>query len=144
NRLIRCELGFSGPIPEVGEILVCQRNDLSVCDPVFNGSTWRVIRCGLVERQMWRNALQEDAEIVTERLVELRLRAVQAAKNFTNVRVPLACFSENSPPVEYGYQDFTFGYGLTVHKAQGGEWPRVLLLDEHRCFPGLGARWLYT
>lgn len=25
---------------------------------------------------------------------------------------------------------FTFGYALTVHKSQGSEWPRVLLIDE--------------
>jgi exodeoxyribonuclease-5 len=37
---------------------------------------------------------------------------------------------------------FALGYAITVHKAQGSEWPRVLVLDE---FTGADrARWLYT
>lgn len=52
---------------------------------------------------------------------------------------------------------FTFGYGLTVHKAQGSEWDRVLLVDESpnlisvaERFRGRAAaldearQWLYT
>jgi ATP-dependent exoDNAse (exonuclease V) alpha subunit len=145
NRVIRRELGFSGPIPEVGEIVVCQRNDYSVVDPCFNGSTWAVTRSGLEEERRWRNAFQEDAEEVSEWLVQLRLRAVQDRNSRTNVHVPLACFSENPPQVvERGHQDFSFGFALTVHKAQGSEWPRVLLFDEYRCFRQDEARWLYT
>jgi exodeoxyribonuclease-5 len=37
---------------------------------------------------------------------------------------------------------FALAYAITVHKAQGSEWPRVLILDE---FDGTDrARWLYT
>jgi superfamily I DNA/RNA helicase len=35
-------------------------------------------------------------------------------------------------------EEFDFGYALTVHKAQGSQWDRVVLVREH-C-----ARWLYT
>jgi exodeoxyribonuclease V len=42
-----------------------------------------------------------------------------------------------------GYQPFALAYAITVHKAQGSEWPRVLIVDdfgiEHE-----RARWLYT
>lgn len=38
--------------------------------------------------------------------------------------------------------DFGLAYAITVHKAQGSEWPRVLIFDE---FSGNDrARWLYT
>ena len=41
--------------------------------------------------------------------------------------------------------DFTYGYAVTCHKAQGSEWDKVLVVEE--CFPYDSeehARWLYT
>lgn len=42
------------------------------------------------------------------------------------------------------FDEFTYGYALTVHKAQGSQWPSVVLFDESRCFREDRARWLYT
>ena len=42
------------------------------------------------------------------------------------------------------YDDFDFGYALTVHKAQGSQWDDVVLFDESRAFPDNRERWLYT
>lgn len=52
---------------------------------------------------------------------------------------------------------FAFGYGLTVHKSQGSEWPRVLIIDETSGMRSVATRsdgprkaleqvrsWLYT
>lgn len=36
-----------------------------------------------------------------------------------------------------------YGYAITGHKAQGSEWPRVLILEE-RCSAWSHERWLYT
>jgi len=58
-------------------------------------------------------------------------------------------FKINNPTVEEipSYLDCNYGYGLTVHKAQGSEWDEVLVVIED----SLGAlrgierkRWLYT
>ncbi len=38
----------------------------------------------------------------------------------------------------------TYGYALTVHKAQGSQWDDVVLFDESWAFREHGARWLYT
>lgn len=49
----------------------------------------------------------------------------------------------------------TFGQAITVHKAQGSQWDRVLVIDESHVFSGMtrggvaekyraGQRWLYT
>lgn len=38
----------------------------------------------------------------------------------------------------------TYGYAITVHKSQGSEWPRVLVVDESPVFRRDGWRWLYT
>jgi exodeoxyribonuclease-5 len=42
------------------------------------------------------------------------------------------------------YEEFDFGYALTVHKAQGSQWNDVVLFDESFAFPDNRERWLYT
>ena len=39
---------------------------------------------------------------------------------------------------------FTFGYVLTVHKAQGSQWDNVVLFDESHVFRDSARNWLYT
>jgi len=42
------------------------------------------------------------------------------------------------------YDEFDYGYVLTVHKAQGSEWDDVVLFDESAAFGESRQRWLYT
>ena len=42
------------------------------------------------------------------------------------------------------YDEFDFGYVLTVHKAQGSQWDDVVLFDESAAFAESRRRWLYT
>ena len=40
---------------------------------------------------------------------------------------------------------FAYGYAITTHKAQGSEWPRVLVFEESFPFEKEEhKRWLYT
>ena len=42
-------------------------------------------------------------------------------------------------------REFTFGYAITCHKAQGSEWDKVLVIEESFPFDKTEhARWLYT
>ena len=42
-------------------------------------------------------------------------------------------------------REFTYAYAVTVHKAQGSEWPNVVVLEEKFPFDKIEhARWLYT
>ncbi len=42
-------------------------------------------------------------------------------------------------------KEFTYAYAITVHKAQGSEWPKVAVLEENFPFAKEEhARWLYT
>ena len=53
--------------------------------------------------------------------------------------------SKNPRTRELVPYEFTYGYAITTHKAQGSEWERVLVLEEG--FPYVKkehARWLYT
>jgi len=38
----------------------------------------------------------------------------------------------------------TWGHAITCHKAQGGQWDDVLVMDESRVFRNDADRWLYT
>ncbi|MBN9317980.1 MAG: AAA family ATPase [Devosia sp.] len=42
------------------------------------------------------------------------------------------------------YDEFTYGYALTVHKSQGSQWDSVYLFDESYVAREEPARWLYT
>ena len=42
------------------------------------------------------------------------------------------------------YDEFDYGYVLTVHKAQGSQWDDVVLFDESFAFGETRERWLYT
>ena len=50
--------------------------------------------------------------------------------------------AETSERWPWDVTPFGLAYAITVHKAQGSEWPRVTILDE---FTGEDRRrWLYT
>lgn len=42
------------------------------------------------------------------------------------------------------FDEFNFGYALTVHKSQGSQWDNVYLFDESNVFREHRDRWLYT
>ena len=64
------------------------------------------------------------------------------------VSVRPECFTGAIEQVEWPqrkrYDEFDFGYVLTVHKAQGSQWDDVVLFDESFAFPDSRDRWLYT
>jgi ATP-dependent exoDNAse (exonuclease V) alpha subunit len=42
-------------------------------------------------------------------------------------------------------KEFTYGYAITTHKAQGSQFPKVLIIEENFPFAKEEhARWLYT
>jgi exodeoxyribonuclease-5 len=126
NNVQRTERGMSGPYPLVGDKLVCLRNDHG--RGLLNGSTWRV-------DQMERCC--EDISLVLR--PENGGSAIAATTH-------IKCFDGNKLErwQQLEYDEFDFGYALTVHKAQGSQWDNVVLIDESRCFGEDQARWLYT
>jgi ATP-dependent exoDNAse (exonuclease V) alpha subunit len=129
NRRLRRQFKFKERYPQRGERLVCLRNDHTVDDPVYNGSIWQVKRV--------RHS--KDDELPT---VELDLTSDY--DGISTVEVPLECFTDRAFTYRPGLQLFDYGYALTVHKAQGSEWPSVMLIDESACFRSEARRWLYT
>jgi exodeoxyribonuclease-5 len=79
----------------------------------------------------------------------MRLRPdEEVGGRMTRVSVRPECFTSAIEqldwPARKSYDEFDFGYVLTVHKAQGSQWDDVVLFDESLAFPENRDRWLYT
>lgn len=130
NARIRQLLGYSDPLPVKEEKLVCLRNNRQ--KGLLNGSTWTV-------------------KLVGERsgeFVHMRVAPEEGVGATVKVVVPRGFFDgigEEIPwEIRRHVEEFDYGYALTVHKAQGSQWDRIVLFDESFAFREHRARWLYT
>ena len=65
-----------------------------------------------------------------------RCRCCRSSSRAREDEIPLVVRRESD--------EFTYGYALTVHKAQGSQWDDVVLFDESYAFREHRSRWLYT
>lgn len=116
------------PVP--GDQLVCLKNSRRW--NLINGATWTVVQ----------------ARRINNGLIELELNPGDGTDVTERFRVPQEWFQgrENqlTPERRERYPEFTWGWALTVHKAQGSQWPRVVVFDESRVFRDKRNQWLYT
>ena len=72
----------------------------------------------------------------------------ETATRGVKVSVRPECFTGGIEQLDWQrrkpYDEFDYGYVLTVHKAQGSQWDDVVLFDESFAFPDSRERWLYT
>ena len=131
NKRLRELLGFKAELPEVGEKLVCLRNDKT--KGLLNGAIFRVHKAGGVRRARYRMSLTSDET---------------PGGKAIRVGVLPALFDGNEESLSYAQRresdEFDYGYALTVHKAQGSQWDEVVLFDESWAFRENRERWLYT
>jgi ATP-dependent exoDNAse (exonuclease V) alpha subunit len=131
NARLRQRRGFAEALPMAGDKLVCLRNNRR--KGLFNGGLWMVKERPRTRRQILRMHLRPDEDL-GERTVKVSVRP--------------ECFTGGIEELEWPqrkkYDEFDFGYVLTVHKAQGSQWDDVVLFDESRAFPDNRERWLYT
>ena len=131
NARLRERRGFADPLPMAGDKLVCLRNNRR--KGLFNGGLWMVKESPKARRQIIRMRLKPDEDL-GERLIKVSVRP----ECFTGT------IEEFDWPQRKAYDEFDFGYVLTVHKAQGSQWDDVVLFDESAAFPDNRDRWLYT
>lgn len=133
TRKIRQSRGIDADLPTEGERLLCCRNRREA--GLFNGAI---------------GTAASDASVThTARHVRFRVRMEDEAAS----QPILAClvpFREHREgpltpaPYDRDVDLFDFGYVLTCHKAQGSEWPNVVVIDDSGSFRADRARWLYT
>jgi len=131
NARMRERRGFTDALPSAGDKLVCLRNNRK--KGLFNGSLWSV-----KERSARKTG------IMSMRILPDDDSGTRGMK----VNVRPECFSGGIEEYEWTqrkpYDEFDYGYVLTVHKAQGSQWDDVVLFDESFAFSESRERWLYT
>lgn len=131
NSKLRNLKGIRSELPVEGDRLVCLKNNRD--SGLLNGGIWNAAK----------------AEIVGA-VAHLKITPDSAGEgpNATDVKVPVEFFTgkDKDLPWQYrrDYDEFDYGYALTVHKSQGSQWPSVVLFDESRSFRDEADRWLYT
>jgi len=130
NKRMRELLGHGGVFPEPGDKLVCLRNDRK--KGLLNGSLWTVQTATGMRRKKLRLSVLPEADSSHK-----PLRIGVLAEFFAGEdEIPYALRKDSD--------EFDYGYALTVHKAQGSQWDRVVLFDESGAFREHRNRWLYT
>jgi len=128
NSLIRDRFNRISSQPEVGEKIICLRNNKDI--GILNGTQWYVTKV-------------DDAGIYLD---------LEILDELTSEKKPLTIsthpFDADLPNMFYRdrqrFEEFDFGYAITCHKSQGSQWPKVLIHNESWCFRENSAKWLYT
>jgi exodeoxyribonuclease V len=131
NTRLRELNGYRDPMPAAGEKLVCLRNDKT--KGLLNGGTWTIQTLRPPLNNFIRMDVMPDGES-RRRPVE-----VSVLRDFFEGKeeeIPFVLRRESD--------EFTYGYALTVHKAQGSQWDDLVLFDESYAFREHRSRWLYT
>ena len=131
NTRLRELNGYRDPMPAAGEKLVCLRNDKT--KGLLNGGTWSIQALRGIRNDFIRMDVLPDDD-ARRRSVEVAVH--KAFFEGTEEEVPFVLRKESD--------EFTYGYALTVHKAQGSQWDDLVLFDESYAFREHRSRWLYT
>lgn len=134
NSRIRQLMGLSDPqipwFPTVGDRLVCLRNNRE--KNLFNGGLWdaqAIHSCG--GKTEIRVASLDEPEASPVDITVLN-------EFFTGTEKDLDWRKRRET------DEFTYGWALTCHKAQGSQFDNVILFDESRAFREAEKNWLYT
>lgn len=135
NARMRERRGFAEVMPVAGDKLVCLRNNRR--KGLFNGGLWHV-----AERRV-----RKASGVLTLRLTPDEDTSADSGRA-VKVSVRPECFVGAIDELDWSlrkrYDEFDYGYVLTVHKSQGSQWDDVVLFDESFAFPEHRDRWLYT
>ena len=131
NARMRQRRGFEGALPAAGDKLVCLRNNRR--KGLFNGGLWSVKDGPTTRRDIIKMRIQPDDDI-GRRAIKVSVRPECFTGAIENLEWPL----------RKRFDEFDYGYVLTVHKAQGSQWDDVVLFDKSMAFQDSRQRWLYT
>jgi exodeoxyribonuclease-5 len=133
NARLRQLTGKDDPFPLAGDKVVCLRNNHDA--GLLNGSLWRVH-----ESVNDPSAMTCDMVVSSEEDGLNGVTATSWAHHFLGQEAELKKMQWSRKD----FEEFDYGYALTVHKSQGSQWDDVVLFDESTVFRDNAARWLYT
>lgn len=133
NDRLRQHYGFFDPLPMVGEKLISLKNmwgQMIEDQVVVNGTTGIVKRLIGKSPDEFRMLFQPDG-CATGGVID----------SVTDVFMGREPEYRSDPEHPTGV--FDFGYAISVHKSQGSEWDRCLVIVDHD-WGDMHAKWLYT
>lgn len=161
NNQMRALAGRFGE-PVDGDKMICLRNywdDFSIDgDSLINGTigilnnsfqTWREIP-RFVQSNIRKFDVLVGNLVVPEtndtyEMVEMDRKMIMTGEKCCDWRLSYKLGKLRPKYGEIVPKEFTYAYAITVHKAQGSEWPKVVVLEESFPFDKTEhARWLYT
>lgn len=135
NHKIRRLRGRESATPVAGDRVICLRNEHEI--GLLNGTQWIVERC------------LPDLDRMTA-----KIEVASADKDENGHKDHVECETwlhhffarEDELNTEKRRDKLEFDHGdvITCHRAQGGEWPKVVVIDESSAFGANGAKWRYT
>ena len=134
NQFIRQSLGFELSSPDAGDRVICLKNNHK--KNIFNGMLG-TIQSIKSKDDDWYEAeiMMDEKDNLFEGFIYKDQFGDSETQNFTKKRGR-----------QLGGDLFDFGYGLTVHKAQGSQAKKAIVFEER--FPKMDdlmwKRWLYT
>ena len=159
NKIMRELNGVDSPYPQEGDKLICLRNywdDIALNDQscLINGTIGYLHNPFQSEHYLppYLGA-GSSIEVTLGNFISDSGGEFHCAMDTKMIQTGEKCVSPqiayklNKNPKTKGIvpKEFTYGYAITGHKAQGSEWPQVLAVEEKFPFPKVEhARWLYT
>lgn len=126
NDSMRLQLGFNQQLPVENDRVVCLKNNHDL--GLMNGTLY-------------------DVRAMEDTGYEILLKVEpEEGGDLVDVECYREPFIGEETPYWRGerFDEFTYGYAITCHKAQGSEWPNVFIVDESSVFRADHAKWLYT
>ena len=122
NTRMRSLLGFSGDLPQVGEKIVCTFNQHGY--GIMNGEQGIVFG--------YREVGSEERDDSDDCTMVVDLKSLTDGKRRTAKFNPLSFDRdyEVRTAAMKSIGGFDYGYALTIHKSQGSEWNKVLIIEE--------------
>lgn len=164
NTLLRNENGYSGP-PKDGEKIICLRNYWDFCnqegDSLINGTIGTLInsydtfyripyfistpvrRINFIKGDFAPLDSEQDSFLFKKISIDKNL--IETGKRCLDNKLLYQLNGLKRKIGDVIPKEFDFAYAITVHRAQGSEWEKVLVIEEK--FPynrEEHARWLYT
>lgn len=147
NARIRACLGKKTAHVEVGDRVICLRNNWQ--RGYINGMTGVVASLGqfaksaISENDYWQVPEDQKAfDIETDH----NLDDFDGGNILSNIPYDAGVFSQQVPPNMQNriIEPFDYAYAITVHKSQGSQYQKVMVVEEHLGDRGLHSKWLYT
>ncbi|RFP88265.1 ATP-binding protein [Rhodobacteraceae bacterium 63075] len=133
NSYVRHCLGYEAEKPVSGDRLVCLKNDYEL--DVFNGGMFEVVS----DPKLGKYTKQYGMKVISEDYPDEPAFRISVKPEFFKAGEPRLSKKDLAK-----IHQFTFGYALTAHKAQGSQWNNVVVDNESWVGGNDPQKWLYT